>query len=118
MKRLIASTDVVAFCTNVLYLVLIGLASGASTIGCEPDVPDSPSKEQAVKFVQDRVGYGTVLWYVPFEPEKQSYGSSSEPARSLVLYRRDEYCFLLDLHGTHRFLVPCDTQVPKTAVKP
>lgn len=96
-------------------------------VGCDesPPLPDNPSKEQAVAYVREHLGgvgdagEGRVmLWYVPYKPELQAHGSTSQPARSHVLYREDGICLLKHLgHDYPPHLAPCDMEPPKGAFR-
>lgn len=100
------------------FLVALALVS----CGDDPSLSDTPTKEQAVKYVEGRVGADgsgrKLLWYVPYKPEVQAHGATAEPARSLVAYQEAGYCFLYDLGTQSRYLVECRTEAPKGTVKP
>jgi len=90
--------------------------------GCDDDLPEAPSKEQVIKYVQAQIGMEPerkIIWYVPYKPETQTHGSSSKPARSYVLYEQGGYCFLHDISTpSPRFFVPCNMAMPPGAVTP
>lgn len=95
------------------------LFTATTLVGCVEELPDAPSKEQVVKYVQGHVGSdATILWYIPYKPETQSHGSTSQPVRSFAMYSRDGFCFLYDFEHSQRTLVSCEMAAPKTAVKP
>jgi len=121
--------------TGVLIIATLTLAFVAALMlaACdEPNANDKPTKDQAVAWVETKAGLrhgddggatdadAKLLWYVPYRPtqDAEAHGTTNEPARSFVFYERSGICFLYDITTSQRFLAPCDTPMPKKAVKP